>query len=120
MVTESISIEMVLHRIEFEILPHVTRDRNLGKVISVIEGNLRMKIVNLTSYRNDEGITVGVIVEGNNIDKTFNKMVGDSNPEKARVGSIRRMYGNSLKENVIKVRYMGKVRENGGEKNNNV
>jgi nucleoside-diphosphate kinase len=47
------------------------------------------------------GMVVGIMVEGENAVEKVRELIGATDPKKARVGTIRFMYGESIERNIV-------------------
>ncbi len=47
------------------------------------------------------GMVVGIMVEGENAVENIRELIGSTDPRKAKVGTIRFMYGESIERNVV-------------------
>jgi len=107
------------------IKPNATINNNIGDIIKIIETNgyniVNMKMVTLTKreaglfYSEHEGkgffdelidfMTSAPIVvmelEKENAVEDFRKLIGNTNPEKAEEGTIRKLYAKNMGENAI-------------------
>ena len=107
------------------IKPNATINNNIGDIIKIIETNgytiVNMKMLTLTKeeagmfYSEHEGkgffnelvdfMTSAPIVvielEKENAVEDFRKLIGNTNPEKAEQGTIRKLYAKNMGENAI-------------------
>lgn len=109
----------------FIIKPDAVSKRKIGKIISIIEKNsidiLAMKMVYLTRDKAEEfynehkgkdfferlidfmtsGPIVVMALGGENIVLRVREIIGDTDPKKAKDGTIRRMFGEDLPRNAV-------------------
>ncbi|MEN2998946.1 MAG: nucleoside-diphosphate kinase [Brevinematia bacterium] len=106
------------------IKPDVVEKRRVGEIITMIEKEFHiteMKMVRMTKdqaiefYKEHEGkeffnsLTefmssgpmVAMVVEGENVVQRFREFVGETDPRKAREGTIRKIFGEGLPRNAI-------------------
>jgi len=107
------------------IKPDGVEKRLIGRIIWILEENgfkiLRIKSKHFTReeaekfyevHRGKEffnslidyitgGMVVGIMVEGENAVEKVREIIGATDPKKARVGTIRFMYGESIERNIV-------------------
>ncbi|TFG43983.1 MAG: nucleoside-diphosphate kinase [Bacteroidia bacterium] len=107
------------------IKPNATRKGHIGEIISIIEKN-GYTIKQLKSFHFDRaladkfyaehigkeffvrlvtfmssGMTVAALLEKDNAVPDLRELIGDTNPEKRKAGTIRYLYADSITENAV-------------------
>lgn len=109
----------------FIIKPDAVAKRKIGKIISIIEESniniLSMKMIKLTGSEAEEfykehkgkdffekliefmisGPIVVMLLEGENVVSRIREIIGDTDPKKAKDGTIRKMFGEDLPHNAV-------------------
>lgn len=106
------------------IKPDVVEKKKIGEVISMLEKHfeiVEMKMIRLSRERAIEfykehngkeffdrlidfmtsGPVVVLVVEGENAVKRLREVVGDTDPKKSKLGTIRNLYGEELPRNAM-------------------
>jgi nucleoside-diphosphate kinase len=107
------------------IKPNVVHDRKIGEIISMLENNgliiKQMKMESLERERIERfyeihrdrpffvrlinymtsGPVVELVVEGENCIEFTRKLIGDTDPQIAAEGTIRKKYGRNVTENAV-------------------
>lgn len=106
------------------IKPDAVKKRIIGKIISMIEKEfdiigIRMKRLTLKEaeefykvHRGKEfyeglvkfmssGPSVGLLIEGENVVERLREFIGSTDPNKAKEGTIRRLFGTTIRYNAV-------------------
>jgi nucleoside-diphosphate kinase len=107
------------------IKPDAVKDKKIGRIIQTLEENrFEIKGIRMKRFTKEEaeefysphkgkhffeklvnfiisGEVVGILVEKENAIEKLRELIGDTDPEKARCGTIRYMFGKSITENAV-------------------
>ncbi len=106
------------------IKPDVIQKKKVGEVISMIEKKFDIIAMKMVKISKDEAIEfyiehkgkdffdkliefitsgpiIPMVIQGENVIKEFRNFVGDTDPQKAKEGTIRKIFGENLPRNAI-------------------
>ena len=108
----------------FMIKPDAVRKKVVGKIITMVEYDFHIVDMKMKRFSRKEaerfyevhrekdffeelvefitsGPTVGLLLEGENAVERVRKLVGSTDPKEAEPGTVRFLYGSSIRENAV-------------------
>ena len=108
----------------FMIKPDAVRKKVVGKIITMVEHDFHIVDMKMKRFSREEaekfyevhrekeffeglvefitsGPTVGLLLEGDNVVERVRKLVGSTDPKEAKPGTVRFLYGSSIRENAV-------------------